>query len=198
MRAGHLMQRLRKPALFALTIQGLSGLIQVSAFVSLKGADYLSFSEAFLTGTALSLLLVLNFENEILGGAFSVAMRRYFLLFWVAGIADLLHAGVARDAAPSFVAFAAWGVCSRMFLAWSSNRLPTLAGPAAGGLAGLAALLSGAGLVPVMLVSMAAFPLAAMVKDDERCIRCGLCAIRCPTDAMTMERFSITERWTHE
>jgi formate dehydrogenase beta subunit len=42
------------------------------------------------------------------------------------------------------------------------------------------------------------FPLAAMVKDDERCIRCGLCAVRCPTDAMTMERFSITERWTHE
>lgn len=42
------------------------------------------------------------------------------------------------------------------------------------------------------------FPLVAMVKDDDRCIRCGLCAIRCPTDAMTMERFSITERWTHE
>ena len=41
-------------------------------------------------------------------------------------------------------------------------------------------------------------PLAAMVKDDERCIRCGLCAIRCPTDAMTMERFSITERWSHD
>jgi NADPH-dependent glutamate synthase beta subunit-like oxidoreductase len=38
-------------------------------------------------------------------------------------------------------------------------------------------------------------PLSAMVKDDERCIRCGLCAIRCPTDAMTMERFSITERF---
>jgi|CXWL01.1.fsa_nt_gi NADPH-dependent glutamate synthase beta subunit-like oxidoreductase len=36
-------------------------------------------------------------------------------------------------------------------------------------------------------------PLVAMIKDDERCIRCGLCAIRCPTDAMTMERFSITE-----
>jgi NADPH-dependent glutamate synthase beta subunit-like oxidoreductase len=39
-------------------------------------------------------------------------------------------------------------------------------------------------------------PLAAMVKDDDRCIRCGLCAIRCPTGAMTMEKFSITERWT--
>jgi ferredoxin len=38
-------------------------------------------------------------------------------------------------------------------------------------------------------------PLAAMLKDDERCIRCGLCAIRCPTDAMTMERFTITERF---
>ena len=34
-----------------------------------------------------------------------------------------------------------------------------------------------------------------MVKDDEKCIRCGLCAVRCPTDAMTMEKFSITERF---
>jgi ferredoxin len=28
-----------------------------------------------------------------------------------------------------------------------------------------------------------------MLKDDETCIRCGLCAVRCPTDAMTMEIF---------
>lgn len=41
----------------------------------------------------------------------------------------------------------------------------------------------------------ASLPLSAMIKDDARCIRCGLCAIRCPTDAMTMERFSITERY---
>ncbi len=40
----------------------------------------------------------------------------------------------------------------------------------------------------------AGLPLSAMVKDDERCIRCGLCAVRCPTDAMTMERFTIVER----
>jgi formate dehydrogenase (NADP+) beta subunit len=39
------------------------------------------------------------------------------------------------------------------------------------------------------------FPLAALIKDDDRCIRCGLCAIRCPTEAITMERFTITERW---
>jgi NADPH-dependent glutamate synthase beta subunit-like oxidoreductase len=37
-------------------------------------------------------------------------------------------------------------------------------------------------------------PLSAMVKDDDRCIRCGLCAVRCPTEAMTMEKFSIRER----
>jgi NADPH-dependent glutamate synthase beta subunit-like oxidoreductase len=37
-------------------------------------------------------------------------------------------------------------------------------------------------------------PLSAMIKDDDRCIRCGLCAVRCPTDAMTMEKFQITER----
>lgn len=41
-------------------------------------------------------------------------------------------------------------------------------------------------------------PLTALVKDDDRCIRCGLCAIRCPTGAMTMERFSITERWRED
>ena len=34
---------------------------------------------------------------------------------------------------------------------------------------------------------------SAMVKDDEKCIRCGLCAIRCPTDAMTMEVFAYEE-----
>lgn len=36
-------------------------------------------------------------------------------------------------------------------------------------------------------------PLSAMIKDDEKCIRCGLCAIRCPTDAMTMEVFVYEE-----
>ncbi len=35
--------------------------------------------------------------------------------------------------------------------------------------------------------------LSAMIKDDEKCIRCGLCAIRCPTDAMTMEVFHYVE-----
>lgn len=38
-------------------------------------------------------------------------------------------------------------------------------------------------------------PLSAMIKDDDRCIRCGLCAVRCPTDAMTMERFQVVERY---
>ncbi|HBX68793.1 MAG TPA: 4Fe-4S ferredoxin [Chloroflexi bacterium] len=34
---------------------------------------------------------------------------------------------------------------------------------------------------------------AAMLKDDESCTRCALCADRCPTDAITMESFRFEE-----
>jgi formate dehydrogenase (NADP+) beta subunit len=47
----------------------------------------------------------------------------------------------------------------------------------------------------VALADADGLPLSAMLKDDTACIRCGLCAIRCPTDAMTMERFTVTERF---
>lgn len=36
--------------------------------------------------------------------------------------------------------------------------------------------------------------LSAMIKDEDKCIRCGLCAMRCPTNAMTLEVFSYEER----
>ncbi|MCE7984131.1 MAG: 4Fe-4S dicluster domain-containing protein [Caldilinea sp. CFX5] len=36
-------------------------------------------------------------------------------------------------------------------------------------------------------------PAAAMIKDDERCTRCALCAQRCPTGAITMESFHFQE-----
>jgi ferredoxin len=36
-------------------------------------------------------------------------------------------------------------------------------------------------------------PMTVLLKDDTRCIRCGLCARRCPTEAITMERFNIAE-----
>jgi formate dehydrogenase (NADP+) beta subunit len=33
----------------------------------------------------------------------------------------------------------------------------------------------------------------AMLKDEDRCIRCGHCAKRCPTGAVTMEFFEYIE-----
>ena len=30
-----------------------------------------------------------------------------------------------------------------------------------------------------------------MLKDEDLCVRCGLCAERCPTGAMTMERYDL-------
>jgi len=37
---------------------------------------------------------------------------------------------------------------------------------------------------------------SAIIKDEDRCIRCGLCAERCPTTAITMERFLFAKEWT--
>jgi formate dehydrogenase beta subunit len=34
---------------------------------------------------------------------------------------------------------------------------------------------------------------SAMLLDPTRCIRCGLCAARCPTEAVVMETFQFTE-----
>ena len=35
-------------------------------------------------------------------------------------------------------------------------------------------------------------PMTAILMESERCIRCGLCALRCPTGAISMEEV----RWT--
>jgi NAD-dependent dihydropyrimidine dehydrogenase PreA subunit len=36
---------------------------------------------------------------------------------------------------------------------------------------------------------------SAIIKDETVCIRCANCAMRCPTGAITMERFSFSENW---
>jgi len=35
---------------------------------------------------------------------------------------------------------------------------------------------------------------SAIIKDEDRCIRCALCAERCPTKAITMELFQFQEK----
>jgi NADPH-dependent glutamate synthase beta subunit-like oxidoreductase len=36
---------------------------------------------------------------------------------------------------------------------------------------------------------------SAILKDEDRCIRCALCAMRCPSDAITMERVAFCKTW---
>ena len=36
---------------------------------------------------------------------------------------------------------------------------------------------------------------SAIIKDESNCIRCALCAVRCPVDAITMERITFAGTW---
>jgi formate dehydrogenase beta subunit len=40
-------------------------------------------------------------------------------------------------------------------------------------------------------------PVTVFLYDGDKCIRCGLCAVRCPTAAITMERFQFDEGRAH-
>lgn len=47
-------------------------------------------------------------------------------------------------------------------------------------------------LARALLPDRSAWPDArVLIKDEDRCIRCGLCARRCPTGALSMERFDL-------
>lgn len=37
---------------------------------------------------------------------------------------------------------------------------------------------------------------SAIIKDETKCIRCGLCAVRCPVGAITMERLNVVSTWS--
>jgi NAD-dependent dihydropyrimidine dehydrogenase PreA subunit len=36
---------------------------------------------------------------------------------------------------------------------------------------------------------------SAILKDEDRCIRCALCVMRCPADAIVMERVTLSTQW---
>jgi ferredoxin len=36
---------------------------------------------------------------------------------------------------------------------------------------------------------------SAIIKDEDRCIRCANCEMRCPVGAITMERYTFREEW---
>jgi NAD-dependent dihydropyrimidine dehydrogenase PreA subunit len=57
--------------------------------------------------------------------------------------------------------------------------------------------LSGADQATVAALAPADRPHTAFLYAEERCIRCALCAIRCPTGAITMERFHFAEEESH-
>jgi NAD-dependent dihydropyrimidine dehydrogenase PreA subunit len=39
---------------------------------------------------------------------------------------------------------------------------------------------------------------AAILKDEDRCIRCALCAMRCPVAAIGMERVEVQTSWRQQ
>ena len=53
--------------------------------------------------------------------------------------------------------------------------------------------MSGADAAAVAALAPSDRPHTAFLYEEERCIRCALCAIRCPTGAITMERFRFEE-----
>jgi ferredoxin len=61
----------------------------------------------------------------------------------------------------------------------------------------LAALDGGEGLARAVEGALGAEPpdASAILKDEDRCIRCALCAMRCPTDAIAMERVTFCTTW---
>ncbi len=146
-------------AMFALVFQGINGLIQVEAFFTLRGAEYLAFSSAYLAGTVVSLLVVLNFENLILAGQWTRSVRGYFAGSWLLGLSASVASWALHSTVPSFVAFCCFGVCSRLLFAWANQARPAPAGPLCAGGAVLASCLLG-DLNLVMVVAMLAFPVA--------------------------------------
>jgi hypothetical protein len=158
------LEILHSNAMFALVFQGISGLIQLKAFIAFSGADYLAFSAAYLAGSMLAILVALNFENMILGGRWTRSVRNYVTAIWLLGmIAALITwrmSGTGPHMALSVVVFCSLNVCSRIFLAWASHARPSTFGPSIAAAFVVAICLLG-DFSLVLIAALIAFPLVA-------------------------------------
>ncbi len=150
--------------MFALVFQGISGLIQVKAFFSLSGSDYLAFTAAYLAGSVVAIIVALNFENMILGGRWTRSVHHYLATTWLLGIVAALLTWGLHSTVPftvlSVVAFCSLNVCSRLFLAWANQARPSSFGPVLAGALVLVSCLLG-DLSLVLISALIAFPLVA-------------------------------------
>lgn len=112
------------PIIFVFFSQFLLGVLQLKAFFFYTGGEYLAFSSAYLSGSILAILLSLNAENEILGGNWSSAFRKYLNASWMLGTLAVGATIFTNGLIPNFFAFAFLQVCIRIFVAWANSAAP--------------------------------------------------------------------------
>lgn len=113
------------PVVFVFFSQFLIGTLQVKAFFSYTGDEYLTFSSAYLGGSILAILLSLNAENEILGGDWNSAFNKYLNASWMLGVLAVGTTIVTNAEIPNLFAFAFLQVSIRIFVAWANSALPS-------------------------------------------------------------------------
>jgi hypothetical protein len=126
---------IRSPIAFVFFSQFLLGIIQVKAFFSYSGEDYLDFSFSYLIGSVGAIILSLNTENEILAGVWNSALKKYFTILVSGGVLISMYAMSVGQIVPHFLAFTFLQVSIRIFVAWANSAKPFPIALAIGGVA---------------------------------------------------------------